>query len=48
MTDNLTSAQGNIDSEHINMNLAFMQLESCLLPSLQEVITSSIGSLKIY
>ena len=46
MTDNLTSAQGNIDSVHINMNLAFMQLESRLSPSLQEVITCSIGSLK--
>ena len=42
----LTSAQGDTNSALFIMNLAFMQLESHLLPSLQEIITSSVGSLK--
>ena len=46
LTGSVTSAQCNTDSVHASMDLAFRQLESRLLPSIQEVITSSIGSLK--
>ena len=44
---NSTLSQDKSDPVHLDMSSAFKELESRLLSSLQEVITSSIGSFKI-